>query len=344
MDNDESEIRPLSHRHTASTRPPDHLMTLSDPEHPSVAILMAVCNGRLWLEEQIDSILAQTGVRTRLFISVDPSTDGSGDYCRQRAADDDRISVLTGEGPGTATGNFFRLVNDAEVAGFDYIALADQDDHWCDDKLQRAIERLRDSDAQGYSSNVTAVLPDGRRKLIRKDYPQRRWDFLFESPGPGCSFVLTRPLYDDLRANLTGLRNKARALRFHDVYIYAFARANGYRWIIDRESRMLYRQHTGNTLGANLGLKAMRFRLGYILSGQGLGESLRVADAVGAGTSDFVNRWRRLDRSAVRFLLFSAPECRRRPLDRLYFALIMTFMWLRFSFRRPRTGNINPKD
>lgn len=314
-----------------------------DPEQPSVAVLMAVCNGRLWLEEQIDSILAQTGVRIRLFISVDPSTDDSDVYCRQRAGSDDRISVLPGHGPGTATGNFFRLVSDADVTECDYIALADQDDHWCDDKLLRAIQRLRDSGAQGYSANVTAILPDGRRKLIRKDYPQRRWDFLFESPGPGCSFVLTRSLYNDLRTNLMGLKDRARALRFHDVYIYAFARANGYHWTIDPQSRMLYRQHIGNALGANLGLKAMRFRLGYILSGQGLEESLRVADAVGIGASDFVKRWRRLDRPAMRFLLFNAPRCRRRPLDRVYFALMMAYMWLRFAFPHPRTRNINRK-
>ena len=85
--------------------------------------------------------------------------------------------------------DLFRLFRVVDFSGYDYISLADQDDVWLDCKLARACKLLREDEAEGYSSNVLAFWPDGRERLIEKAFPQRRWDFLFEGPGPGCTFV-----------------------------------------------------------------------------------------------------------------------------------------------------------
>ena len=47
----------------------------------------------------------------------------------------------------------------------DDIALADQDDIWKEDKLEKAIQKLEQG-FDGYSSNVQAFWEDGRKKTI----------------------------------------------------------------------------------------------------------------------------------------------------------------------------------
>lgn len=321
------------------------------PDHslePRVAVLMAVCNGLPWLNEQIKSILGQQSVKPTIFISIDPSTDGTEDYCRQLANENPQIVTLDGPGPGSPAGNFYRLITEVSVNNYDYIALADQDDIWLADKLSHAVDYLRRHSAHGYSSSVTAFWPDSRQCLVRKDYPQRQWDFLFESPGPGCSFVLTPDLIQQIRDNLTSEGVESARLNFHDVYIYALARVKGYRWVIDSESRLLYRQHPGNTVGANRGLKAALFRLGVILR-DGLDQPLQMADAIGVGESNFVRRWRNRDRLSLCFLLINGWQCRRKVKDRVFFVLILAWMCLFYSPPRnnsikavgPDTGRVN---
>lgn len=175
----------------------------TDVNQPEVAVLMAVCNGRQWLPAQVDSILGQSGVDISLYLSIDPSKDESELYCRQLAESSDRVILLSGSGPGNAAANFFRLIRHVDINRYDYIALADQDDIWLDDKLRYAIQRLNEEKADGFSSSVEAFWPNGKRRLVRKDYPQRKWDYLFESPGPGCTFVLNSRLSGALRSNLT---------------------------------------------------------------------------------------------------------------------------------------------
>ncbi|MDB5940091.1 MAG: Alpha-L-Rha alpha,3-L-rhamnosyltransferase, partial [Polaromonas sp.] len=55
---------------------------------PRMAICLAVYNGRPWLAEQVESILAQKGVEVTVFVSVDASSDNSEGLVNQLAASD----------------------------------------------------------------------------------------------------------------------------------------------------------------------------------------------------------------------------------------------------------------
>ena len=46
-------------------------------ELPKVAVLLAAYNGMQWIEEQLTSILGQSAVDVTVYISIDPSTDGT---------------------------------------------------------------------------------------------------------------------------------------------------------------------------------------------------------------------------------------------------------------------------
>ena len=96
---------------------------------PSIAILLSAYNGAEWIEEQIDTILKQHDVSIQLFISVDLSTDNTYDLCKELEQKKTNITILEyGERFGGAAKNFFRLIRDVNILGFDYVALADQDD------------------------------------------------------------------------------------------------------------------------------------------------------------------------------------------------------------------------
>ena len=156
-----------------------------------ICILLAAYNGENWINEQIDSILSQKNVEITIYISCDLSTDSTIDIIDSYPKG--KIIVMPyGQKFGAAAPNFYRLIKDVDFSSFDYIALSDQDDIWLDDKLISAIHKIKSENAVAYSSNVTAFWSNGTKKIINKAAQQREYDYLFESPGPGCSFVLQK--------------------------------------------------------------------------------------------------------------------------------------------------------
>ena len=224
------------------------------PSVPTVTVLMATYNGVDYLAEQVESILDQVDVNVHLVVSDDRSSDGTWEWLLDRAADDPRILLLPQINPsGGFAANFYRLLCDAPLA--ELVAFSDQDDVWNPSKLAHQAAVLRAARCDGISSNVTAVAADGARTLIRKSYPQRRLDYLFEAPGPGSTFVFTQRLADMLRGLLTDHNTPAQAVQRHDWLTYAVCRARGWRWLIEDTPWVDYRQHETNALGANRGLR-----------------------------------------------------------------------------------------
>lgn len=297
-------------------------MTQTPLAMPSVAVCLAAFNGMRWLPEQLDSILAQTGVTVTVVLSVDQSRDGTEAWLNERASNDGRVVLLPyGEKFGGAARNFFRIIQDSDFSAFDYISFADQDDIWLPDKLQRAHELLSKTGADAYSSNVTAFWPDGRKTLIEKSQVQVRWDFLFEAAGPGCTYVMRKELACAIQALLKSRWADARQVGLHDWFVYAFARAHGCQWVIDSYAGMLYRQHEKNQVGVNMGWKALLHRTHKVLSGWGLAQSALIADLVGLSDDAFVRRWSGGGRTGLLWLACQAWQCRRRLRDKVFFAL-----------------------
>jgi rhamnosyltransferase len=290
-------------------------------EPPKVAVLLAAFNGTLWIEEQLDSILAQTGVDVSVFISVDPSTDGTEVCCASYAKRHANVTLLPPSGRfGGAARNFFRLIRDVDCTPFDYVAFSDQDDIWYPDKLDRATAKLKSSDFDGYSSNVTAFWPDGRRLLLDKAQPQVRWDHLFEAAGPGCTYVLSQRLVAAFKTSLLEHWDAAQQVTLHDWYCYAFARNHDFRWFIDPVPTMDYRQHAGNQVGANTGIAAFAARLKTITNGWWPAQVLLIARLT-EGPGGLQLKSNRSPRLFFLQLMFKANACRRRRRDKVLFVV-----------------------
>ena len=295
---------------------------ISERQRLRFAVCFAAYNGMAYIVEQVKSILLQKNVDIKIFISVDKSTDGTENYLAEWALSDLRIILLPfGQRFGGAGPNFYRLLREVDLTGFDYISFSDQDDIWLPDKLQRAHETLSKTGADAYSSNITAFWPDGRKALIEKSQKQVQWDFLFEAAGPGCTYVMRKELACAIQALLKNRWADVQQVGLHDWFAYAFARANGYRWVIDDYPGMLYRQHEKNQVGVNMGWRALLHRARKICNGWGLSQSALIADLIGLGNDPFVKRWAGGSRVGMFWLACHAGQCRRRLRDKWLFAL-----------------------
>ena len=297
-------------------------MTQKSIAFPSVAVCLAAFNGTRWLPEQLNSILDQTGVLVTVIVSVDQSSDKTEAWFDQRALADSRIVLLShGERFGGASRNFFRIMREVDFHRFDYVSFADQDDIWLPNKLSCAHQLMLSTGADAYSSNVIAFWPDGREVLIDKSQEQVEWDFLFEAAGPGCTYVMRKELAYAIQNLIRSRWYDIQEVGLHDWLAYAFARANGYRWLIDDYAGMLYRQHEANQVGVNSGTRAFAQRYRKVLSGWGLTQSTLIAQLVGMGNDPFIKRWSDGSRSGCFWLAMHAWQCRRRVRDKILFAL-----------------------
>lgn len=312
-------------------------MNLTDKAHDKqkkIAVCLAAFNGKKWIEKQIFSILRQVGVDVTIFVSDDNSTDGTLKYLKQLAESDSRVVILPEEKRmGSAGKNFYRLVCDVDTSGFDYVAFADQDDIWNLDKLSRHVELINAESAECVSSNVMAFWPDGSQKLIYKSQSQKTFDFIFESAGPGCSFLMTPWLVNKLREELLSSKSPAKNVLMHDWLTYAICRAHKRRWFIDPVPSLMYRQHANNVIGANSGIKAIVNRLRKINDSWYRGEVSKICEVVVGINSDPKLIKLSVLLKACTFLsqlklLTYVFQARRKPLDRVVLALsILLFMF-----------------
>lgn len=287
---------------------------------PCFAVCLAAYNGMAYIEEQIESILLQKKIAIKIFVSVDQSTDGTEIFLAKLALSEPRVTLLDfGHHFGGAASNFYRLLRDVDLTGFDYVSFSDQDDIWNQEKLWRAHCLMTEQGSLGYSSNFTAFWSTGEERFVNKANPQRKWDFLFESAGPGCTYVLHRKLALQLQEMVR--KSDASLLRvdYHDWLAYAFARVHNFPWMIDSWSSMQYRQHAHNQIGVNSGWRSFLLRVQKILNGYGFEQSLLIADLIHASSLPVVQRGLRGGRLGYLWLAFRANQCRRKRIDQLWF-------------------------
>lgn len=169
-------------------------MTNKDHDNrPTISVVMATYNGEKWIREQLDSIISQTYPIHELIIQDDCSTDSTLEIIKEYERQYAFIHVYQNEKNKGYCENFMSVTMKATG---DFIALADQDDIWYPEKLEKQINAIGESDMcysqhhRGYDQ-VTMRLVDykcaperqmfspivGHSMLLRKEYAQdsRNW-------------------------------------------------------------------------------------------------------------------------------------------------------------------------
>lgn len=290
---------------------------MKNSQKPTVAILLAAYNGQNYITEQIDSILKQENVNVYIYISIDKSTDRTLNICNEYASTNSCIHVLPyGLEFGGAAPNFFRLFLDTELSAYDYISLADQDDIWKPHKLECAINKMLINKVEAYSGNVMAFWSDGKELLIDKAQSQRKYDYLFEAAGPGCSYVFSQSLALNIQTFLKE-NSEVKDFILHDWLFYAYARSQGVKWYIDTVPMMHYRQHEENQVGVNNSFKSLWVRIKYVLLGGGLLQVKSLLQLL-SDVNPQLQRWSPFGRKEIFNMLFKVNQFRRKPVERVY--------------------------
>jgi glycosyltransferase involved in cell wall biosynthesis len=215
---------------------------------PSVCVLLSTYNGEAFLEPQLESLRAQTGVEVGLHVRDDGSTDDTLAVLARYAGTWPGLDRLqTGANLGPAR-SFLELLRSAPDA--DYYAFCDQDDVWLPGKLARAVEALSDDRGPAlYCSNVTCVADDlSVLGVPRENGDTRLQHLLFENIAYGCTTVMNRAA----RALIVE-RPPEQGVVMHDWWCALVVAALG-RIHYDPQPQILYRQHGGNSVGAQANL------------------------------------------------------------------------------------------
>jgi len=284
-------------------------------DYPRVIVLLAAYNGMKYIEEQIQSIEQQENVRVSIVISVDLSEDDTYQWCCDYAVERSHVEVLPyGQTFGGAAPNFFRLIKDVDFTQYDYVAFSDQDDIWHSDKLSHSYQTLEKNGVDGYSANVIAYWSDGREKITNKAQAQRRYDYLFEPAGPGCTYVMKPAALVEFKELLVVKIKQVQDVALHDWFVYAFFRSKGYHWFIDPVPKMRYRQHEYNQLGINSGWRAILKRLELLKNDWYRQQVALISYLVMPESLLHQSKWS---------LLKNGNQLRRRPIERIMIAIFV---------------------
>lgn len=251
-----------------------------------ITVLVAAYNGRDYIEEQMDSILAQSQGGILLVVSDDRSTDGTGaildHYGEMHPAG---VLVLHRRaGSGGAAAHFLGLLKMmadlsagrgsqaweedydltpeqgarlTEASGADYFMLSDQDDVWLPFKAKMLLGRMKEleqehalptlvhSDLKVVDAQLKEIAPSFF--TFQKISPERTRlpQLLVQNNVTGGAVMINRLM-------LPFLDRLPQVCLMHDAWLALIASCFGQIGWVDRPL-YLYRQHGGNTLGAEQG-------------------------------------------------------------------------------------------
>lgn len=209
---------------------------------PSVQVLLSTYNGAAHIAELMESIIAQRDVRVSFLVRDDGSSDDTVKLLQQY--NQCEVELHVGQNVGPARSFLWLLEHSSEC---DMIAFADQDDFWLPDKLARAaaaLDALGESPAM-YCSRLT--IADAALRATGMSHAAPRGpsfrNALVQNIAAGCTIVLNR------RARTLLAQRLPTTVYMHDWWMYQAISGVG-KVVQDKESRILYRQHGGNVVGA----------------------------------------------------------------------------------------------
>jgi glycosyltransferase involved in cell wall biosynthesis len=221
-----------------------------------VDILLAAYNGEKYLQEQLDSLLAQTHGYWRIIARDDGSTDGTIKILQEFAqAHPGKLEIIHDRfgnlGAGRNFGKLMEYVHEHSDAA--YLMFCDQDDRWYPDKIEKTLKAMHALEKEnkpnlplvvhtelhlthangsdmGLNMHTSTRVKDGtlKNQMLRRSM----W---------GCTMMLNRPLLD-LAVPMP------ESVYAHDEWAGLLARSVGKHHFI-AEPTMDYRQHAANVSG-----------------------------------------------------------------------------------------------
>ena len=203
---------------------------------------MCTFNGEKYLKEQLDSILNQTYPLEELIVQDDCSTDSTVDIIKEYQREYPIIKLHVNEKNKGLNENFFSAMDKAIG---DYIAIADQDDIWKLNKIEKQINMIGDHLlCFGHSRHF--CIEDGITKIYEDkgsppNYSLLRYVFVNMIAGHSM-------LIDSRLLNLMPFRSN---LRMYDYYLGLIAATHN-SIVFCNEVLCDHRIHSDNVTSANI--------------------------------------------------------------------------------------------
>ncbi len=125
----------------------------------TIGVVLTTYNGESFIEEQLDSILAQTVAPDLIVVVDDQSTDKTPDIVRAYALKWDKIKFYQNKKNLGWVKNFEKGIS---LCDTDYIALSDQDDIWFTNKIEECSKKMDSIDRCGLCfHNSELIYEDG---------------------------------------------------------------------------------------------------------------------------------------------------------------------------------------
>lgn len=223
-----------------------------------IDILLATYNGQKYLSEQIDSILSQSNTDWTLIIRDDKSDDETVEIIKKYQEKYlDKIKIIEDDAGHLGVKlNFQRLLEHSKA---EYIMFCDQDDVWLPEKIEMTLNAMKkgekdfpDKPLMIHSDLV--VVDDGLKKIAdslweyQKVIPEKNDDLnriILQNVATGCTIMINK------KAREVSLPIPEDAV-MHDWWIAIKVAQYGKILYVPRQLT-LYRQHSGNLVGAKMG-------------------------------------------------------------------------------------------
>lgn len=163
-------------------------------KEPLISVIVPVYNSQTFINECIDSLIAQTYKNLEIIIVNDGSTDESGKICDEYAKKDDRIKVYHNKNNGVSYTRNFGI----SKANGDYIGFIDSDDYISKDMykilLNNCIENNADISICDVSREDNSFICNQKKQIIlynQQDYIKK----YFRIGSQTCEYYPVNKLY-----------------------------------------------------------------------------------------------------------------------------------------------------
>lgn len=220
-----------------------------------IAILLAAYNAEKYLDDQIESLLAQTNQNWTLYIRNDSSEDITQKiiekYCQKYP--DKIIQIDKGGKNLGCRKNFFKLL---EAVESEYYMFCDADDYWMPDKIELSFELMNEKE-KIYSDIPLLVFGDNSVCDEHLNVIVPSWWKAQKINPKLFTNHFSIPVCNIVGGATAIFNNKAKKCcipvpdnpPLHDVWISLQTTKYGKIFVIDKPLK-LYRQHSANEIGA----------------------------------------------------------------------------------------------
>lgn len=266
-----------------------------------ISILMATYNGERYIKEQIDSILAQTVQDFVLYINDDCSTDATPAILAEYAARCPGKVIVTANAnnSGSSKQNFLHLMARpaAPAPAADYFMLADQDDFWLPDKIEKTLAKMRELEAAHGADTPLLAYTD--LKVAAEDLTIIADSMMHRVNADFADISLKGELVQNTLTGCTAMYNRALAALItestlpaytvmHDWWLMLLAVTFGHAGYL-AEPTILYRQHGDNSVGTR-NMRSAGFAAKFFFKGAVIRKALAETYEQAAALEEFVQR------------------------------------------------------